>query len=119
MEHFTQRLKGLRKYHNITQAELAKAMGVSPQVISNWERGYTQPNKDELYNLAVNLGVGADYLLGLTDDPLDNSFVPFTDIIDLLKSNNPISCGGYGLSDTDKHFVANLLLLVTERLRQG
>jgi transcriptional regulator with XRE-family HTH domain len=119
MNHFTRRLKGYRKYYKITQAELASSMGVSSQVISNWERGYTQPNKDELYSLAVNLGVGTDYLLGLTEDPLDNSFRPPTDIIDVLNSNSPVSCGGFGLTDKDKQFIANLLLILVRRLKES
>jgi len=119
MDRFGHRLKERRNYWEITQAELAKCVDVSTQVISNWERGYTQPNKDELYKLACNLNVSVDYLIGLTDDPLDFDYgKPFVDLLDLLNSKTPVSCGGYGFSDKDKRFIANLLTLVTEQLKE-
>lgn len=39
-------LKAARVNAELTQAEAGKAIGVSPDVISNWERGVTFPKVD-------------------------------------------------------------------------
>ena len=37
-------IKRIRKLNNLYQKELADKVGTSSQVISNWERGYTNGN---------------------------------------------------------------------------
>lgn len=131
MDQFGARIRERRKYFDLTQAELAEAMNVSiqpglaeamnisTQVISNWERGYTQPNKDELFYLSYNLGVSVDYLIGLTEDPLTvHSNGPSIDLLKLINSDNPISYGDYHFSKADKMFVVNMLQLITARLKE-
>ncbi|MGG3867098.1 helix-turn-helix domain-containing protein [Brevibacillus laterosporus] len=58
-----QRIKELRKKKKWTQQELATRVNVSPQVISNWEISYTNPNHDDIYRLSESLEVSADYIL--------------------------------------------------------
>ncbi|MCF0117720.1 MAG: helix-turn-helix transcriptional regulator [Bacilli bacterium] len=60
-------IKYLRLEHHLTQGELAKLIGVSPQTLSNWERGYTEPDIKSLQKLATNLGTTIDYLIGLKE----------------------------------------------------
>lgn len=64
------RIRDCRKLKKITQVELASLINRSPQVISNWERGYTPviPH-DDILELAIALETTPNYLLGLTDDP--------------------------------------------------
>lgn len=132
MDQFGVRIRERRKDLDLTQAELAEAinistpqdsveaMNISPQVISNWERGYTQPNKDELFYLSYNLGVSVDYLMGLTEDPLTvHSNRPSIDLLKLISSDTPISCGDYHFSEVDKMFVSNMLQLITARLKDN
>lgn len=70
METVGQRIRKLRKENNWTQPQLASRVNVSPQVISNWERGYTRPDADDVARLAKVFNVKADYiLLGRIDDP--------------------------------------------------
>lgn len=71
------RIKERRKMKHLTQKELAEKVLVSPQVISNWERGYTSPNGGDLSRLAATLDCSADFLLGLTNEPHHK----FSDII--------------------------------------
>ena len=54
----------LRKRKNLTQPELADAMGVSFQAVSNWERGNSMPDISKLSDLAELLGTTVDDLLG-------------------------------------------------------
>lgn len=42
----------MRKGKKLTQKDLSSAIGVSTQVISNWEREYTYPDYEDLLNLA-------------------------------------------------------------------
>lgn len=61
---FGQRLKICRKNAGLTQKELAIKIGVSAQVISNWERGYTTGvDTNALSSLSEVLSCSVDYLL--------------------------------------------------------
>lgn len=65
-----ERIRYTRKEKHMTQKELATAVNVSPQVISNWERGYTPEIGDtDLLNLSLALNVSTDYLLGRDIQP--------------------------------------------------
>mgnify|MGYP004669396975 CR=1 FL=1 len=54
----------LRKQKDMTQFELADAMGVSFQAVSNWERGNSMPDISKLTELSEILGTTVDELLG-------------------------------------------------------
>lgn len=62
------RIKELRKNAHYTQQQLADKISVSPQVISNWERGYTEPSADDIARLSEGLSCSSDYILGKTSD---------------------------------------------------
>ena len=47
----------------LSQAELAKKLGVSTSLISHWEKGTRTPSNSQLFDLARNMGVALDYLL--------------------------------------------------------
>lgn len=64
-----ERIKEQRKKMRYTQKELADKVCVSSQVISNWERGYTEPSADDVNKLAEILNCSTDYLLGRTTEP--------------------------------------------------
>ena len=57
------KLKELREASNITQIELAKILNVSNTTISNWERGYREPDINSLIKIADYFNVSLDYLL--------------------------------------------------------
>ena len=57
------KIASLRKAKNMTQMELADAMGVSYQAVSNWERGNSMPDISKLPELTVILGCSIDELL--------------------------------------------------------
>ncbi|WP_241774465.1 MULTISPECIES: helix-turn-helix transcriptional regulator [Lysinibacillus] len=63
------RIKEQRKKMRYTQKELADKVNVSPQVISNWERGYTEPSADDINQLSEVLDCTSDYLLGRSNRP--------------------------------------------------
>ncbi len=60
-------IKNIRTRKNLTQAEVAGALGVSSVVYSRYETGSRQPPIDILIQLADIFGVTVDYLLGRHD----------------------------------------------------
>ena len=58
------KISQLRKTKDMTQMELADAMGVSFQAVSNWERGNSMPDISRLGQLAQVLDTTVDQLLG-------------------------------------------------------
>lgn len=64
---FPYRLRELRREKNVSQAELALALGVSKSTIGLYETGDTLPDAKTLYDLAKYFSVSSDYLLGLSD----------------------------------------------------
>ena len=63
------KLKKARLQAGMTQEQVAEALGVSRQTISNWENENIQPSIDMLIRLAKLFGVTTDYLLGLDAIP--------------------------------------------------
>ncbi len=59
------RIKHLRTAHSLSQVELAKALNVSKQSVSNWENDNIQPSIEMLIKIAALFHVSTDYLLGL------------------------------------------------------
>lgn len=65
---FKDRLRQLRIERNLTQAEIAKAMGVSAATIGNYEQGTREPRNNEMWKkLADYFGVSIDYLMDKED----------------------------------------------------
>ncbi len=61
------RIKRLRTTHQLSQVELASALNVSKQSVSNWENDNIQPSIEMLIKIAALFHVSTDYLLGLDD----------------------------------------------------
>lgn len=65
---FCERLTQLRKEKGFNQQYVASYMGVSQVSISNWERGFKEPNFQALIDLTNLFDVSSDYLLGISDN---------------------------------------------------
>jgi len=57
------RIRELRQKNGLTQSEFADILSVSFQAVSNWERGITPPDIDNLMHMASYFGVLVDTLL--------------------------------------------------------
>lgn len=64
MSEFKNILKSLRKNNNLTQTQLANAVGLTYSTISMYERGDREPDFKRLKMLANYFDVSTDYLLG-------------------------------------------------------
>ena len=60
-----ERIRELREKFGISQADLAKRIGVSRSTESSWEAGLGSPNSACLIDLAKIFHVSTDYLLGI------------------------------------------------------
>lgn len=69
MFNFANHLQSLRKAHNVTQKEVAIAIGISERGYQQYEYGERKPNYDYLIALADYFDVSLDYLVGRSDDP--------------------------------------------------
>lgn len=67
MAQFDKILKLLRNEKNMSQQELADALGISKSSINMYERGERQPNFEVLEAIADFFNVDIDYLLGRTN----------------------------------------------------
>lgn len=62
---FSNNFKELRKYHELTQEQIAEMLGVTSQAISKWECGTSYPDIEMLPIIANIFMVSTDYLLGV------------------------------------------------------
>lgn len=77
-------LKILRKSRNLTQKEVANAIGITFQNYSYYETGRTKPTPEMLCALADFFGVTVDELLGRTPQLFDDARVPKTEVQELF-----------------------------------
>mgnify|MGYP003294462525 CR=1 FL=1 len=61
-------IKNARNAKNMTQMDLADAMGISYQAVSNWERGNSMPDISKLPELCDILGLNLDELMGTNNN---------------------------------------------------
>uniref|UniRef100_UPI0040572451 helix-turn-helix domain-containing protein n=1 Tax=Agathobacter sp. TaxID=2021311 RepID=UPI0040572451 len=64
-----ERLRLLRKQHNLTQQKLANILDITQQSIHKYEHDLTSPDLKTLKNMAVYFNTSVDYLLEVTDIP--------------------------------------------------
>ena len=81
-------LKILRKKTNLTQKEVADAVGITFQTYSYYETGRTNPTPEMLCKLADFFGVTVDELLGRTAQLFDDARVPKTEVQELFDRLN-------------------------------
>ena len=62
------RIKTLRMANGSTQKELAKAVGVDPSAVSQWETGVNSPRVNKLPKIAAALGCTVPELFGEKKD---------------------------------------------------
>ena len=67
MAGFGERLLSLRQSKQLTQAEVAKYLDVTPKTISFYENGEREASFDTLIKLSEFFNVSVDYLLGCSE----------------------------------------------------
>ena len=64
---FGEIIKKMRTAHNLNQVQLANALNVSKQTVSNWENNNILPSIEMLVKISRFFSVSTDYLLELDD----------------------------------------------------
>ena len=70
---FGERLAKLRESKGWLQRDLAFRMSVKANTISNWEKGISRPNLDQICQLCQVLTVTSDHLLGLDKTAMEQT----------------------------------------------
>lgn len=65
---FHEKVKQLRTEHKVSQAEIARVLGVAQSVYARYETGERKPSYETLVSLAAYFGVSTDYLLGTSGE---------------------------------------------------
>lgn len=64
-----ERIKHLREAKDLTQAELARILGLSRSAVNAWEMGLSVPSVSYIVALSKLFGVSSDMLLGINSAP--------------------------------------------------
>ena len=89
-----EKIKTLREQSNMTQADLAKKLGLTRSSVNGWEMGLSVPSTPLLVELSRVFYVSADYFLGLDKGATINidglspkEVAVLTDLISCFKEN--------------------------------
>lgn len=80
-----ERLRQLRDSRGLSQAQIAKLLGIAAQTYSTYETGRTDINTDQLIALAKFYSVSTDYILGIDDSPNTDTMTELVKYVKLLK----------------------------------
>ena len=69
-EDIADKIKALRESRGMTQAELARQLGITRSGVNAWEMGLSVPSTQYVVDLALFFNVSSDFLLGI-----DSSFM--------------------------------------------
>ena len=70
---FSDNLKRLRKEHNLSQEQIAEALGVSRQSVSKWESVLAYPEMDKMLSLCKMFNLNIDDLLNQDIKEVNNN----------------------------------------------
>ncbi|KFZ26611.1 MAG: transcriptional repressor DicA [Candidatus Izimaplasma bacterium HR2] len=113
------KITNLRKDLNLTQAELAKTLYVTPQAVSKWEKGKSVPSIELLIELTTLFNVSIDFLLEDTeilDDDYKSIFKYYSRAAALNKfinsksHNEDVNKIFYLLEDSERKLIINMII---------
>lgn len=108
---FSAELKKLRTEYGLTQAELARRLGISASAVGMYEQGRREPDSELLARLARLFHVSTDTLLGIREEPQPQQEV--NTVIDrftnILKNQQGLMFNGAPLSESDREKIVNAI----------
>jgi len=88
---FRDRLKEIRNRKNLSQNELAIAVGIHVTNISRYERGGNMPTTDVLNKLALALDTTSDYLMNGSTDEVASENINDKELLSLFRKVSTLS----------------------------
>ncbi len=101
----TNKLKELRKNHNLTQQQVAEILQISKTGYASWEQGLSEPNILYLNKLANLFGCTVDYLI----DRENEEGIIYIMGNELSKSENKLLDMVRQLHDDDKDAIYKII----------
>ncbi|AYB39712.1 helix-turn-helix domain-containing protein [Brevibacillus laterosporus] len=118
-----EKLKSLREQKGWTQAQVANKLGVSSQVISNYERDYRSPDKEMLPLISNVFGCSLDWLLGATAREQIKSESEENLVVEKLKNRYRLEFDGREATDEEIEeairYIKALQLMKAEKKNQN
>ena len=105
------RIKEIRQEKNLSQTDIAKALGVTRQAISLYEKGDREPKLETWQKLADFFGVSVPYLQGVSDIDDPNFYKNLELYLALIAESNSLE------NYKDKDFVKKLDASENERIK--
>ena len=105
------RIKEIRQEKNLSQTDIAKALGVTRQAISLYEKGDREPKLETWQKLADFFGVSVPYLQGVSDIDDPNFYKNLELYLALIAESNSLE------NYKDKDFVKKLDASENERTK--
>ena len=124
---FGSRLRECRKAKKLRQVDLGKIVGVTGQVISNLERGYTTGSSPEmLKDIADALDVSVEYLTGsenttsLTSEDENDISKTLNTLMEQIRANenSPLNYDGIELTDQDTELLEDAIEIALRRIKK-
>ncbi|SET15274.1 DNA-binding transcriptional regulator, XRE-family HTH domain [Natronincola peptidivorans] len=102
-----ERIKKLREEQGLSQLEMAKVLGVGNSTMSMYESNARKPDYETLKKIADYFNVTTDYLLGLTEIPMQEQheeiLADYPEIVSILRRNKK------KLTESDKKRIARII----------
>ena len=91
-----EKIKSIREQLGMTQAEVARKLGLTRSSINGWEMGLSVPSTQYIVELAKLFNVSTDYLLGMEqgavlniDDLTEKEVSVFIDLVACFRAKKP------------------------------
>ena len=108
---FAQVLRRYRHEKDMTQEELARAIGISPQSVSKWERGDGFPDISLLPEIANFFGISIDTLLGNDEESKRADIRQFWKSVEGRPVKEKVELAlEYDKKYPDRYYIANYLV---------
>ena len=82
------RLRMLRKEHNLTQEQISNIIGIKESTYSTYETGRCDVNSDVLVKLTQYYGCSSDFILGVSDERTLSRVDEIKSLISCLDDNS-------------------------------
>ncbi|MCP4137510.1 MAG: helix-turn-helix transcriptional regulator [bacterium] len=97
-----EKIKKLRKDHDLSQVELAKKLGTHQSHIGRYEKDAAVPSALVIKKMAAEFNVSADYILSDGDDDISTSLVGDNELLRLFDEVS-------NMTEEDRLFVVKIL----------